>query len=104
MKAAGLSESTHQDSGINAALDFFDNLGDEVPSPKKESKPVSIPERKASKPEMVIGQNEAEIQKSLLVRNFTGAIEACWKANRSADALLIAHVAGPEIFDREMQK
>eukprot|EP00210_Caulerpa_lentillifera_P002066 g1981.t1 len=104
VKTALISEGSHQDSGINAALDFFDNLGDEVPSPKKETKPVAIPEEKPTKPESISGVNEAEIQKALLVRNFDGAIDACWKGNRSADALLIAHVAGPTTFEREMQK
>ena len=91
-------ETGPQDSGVNAAMDFFENLADEdVTSPKAE--PVA-PETSPKKQEMTAGVNEDEIQKALLVRNYEAAVESCLKAGRDADALLIAHVAGTSLFER----
>lgn len=91
----------HQDSGVNAALDFFENLPEEGSSPKASAKP---PENKATKREATAGINEEEIQKALLVRNYEAAVEECLKGNRAADALIIAHVAGHALFDRVMNR
>ena len=93
--------SAHQDSGVHAALDFFENLPDEVVSPKAEAKPV---ETKVKKQETTPGVNEDDIQKALLVRNYEAAVESCFNGNREADALIIAHVAGPAFFERVMNR
>lgn len=95
------SSAVHQDSGVDAAQDFFENLTDD--SPVMTPKP-SIDAPKPKKVDVTPGTNEEEIQKALLVKNYEGAIESCLSSNRAADALIIAHVAGPSVFDRVMHK
>lgn len=87
----------HTDSGVHDALDFFENLPDEGTEYKESPKPI---ETKPNITEVTADINEDEIQKALLVRNYEAAVELCFKTNRAADALIIAHAASPELFDR----
>lgn len=63
-------------------------------APQQEEAPAAV------KP----AENEEEIQRALFVGNYDAAVEACFKASRMADALLIANIGGPELYKRAMSR
>jgi protein transport protein SEC31 len=81
---------------------FFDNLGNEPvqkapspkPSPKKIPPPKKIPSPKAPAPTAA----DFEIQRALIVGDYKAAVAACEKAERYADALILAAAGGPELW------
>lgn len=50
------------------------------------------------------GKNEDEINAAMLVGNYAGAVEACLKVERYADALIAASLVGGEIWDKAREK
>jgi hypothetical protein len=51
---------------------------------------------------MKAAEGEEEIQRALFVGNYDAAVEACFKAGRMADALLVANIGGAELYKRAM--
>lgn len=109
------------DNGVgffdNDHSDFFDNFGDGEPDTAgaadpsssttpagkdKEQKKDVAPAKK--QPSVVAGEKEDGIQRALMVRNYEAAVEACFAANRSADALLIAQVGGAELYSKASKR
>ncbi|CAN0863670.1 Protein transport protein SEC31 homolog B [Linum grandiflorum] len=89
-------------------VDFFNNL----PSPKVDT-PVSVAAEAASphigeedRPELD-GLDESvdttfddDIQRSLVVGDYKGAVAQCMSANKKDHALLIAHLGGPALWEK----
>ena len=83
---------------------FFDNLGEAPPPQPAPPKPApkSIPAPKQSAP--VVTKAPAptaadfEIQRALIVGDYKAAVAACEKAERYADALILAAAGGPELW------
>ena len=113
--AANLSLDGNLDE-INAQLaqpeafndeDFFDNLQG-VPSPlpspvrkEPEAAPVAPEAEVAEDPPKVtekLDEVDKEIKHALFVGNYSGAVDACLKADKMADALLIASVGGADLW------
>ena len=107
---------THADADADAFFDnadagaFFDNLGSQPPrdaaSPiaagKVQRPPVSqqaslnAPREQDGTP----GKDEEGIQRALLVGNYPGAVDACLKVGRFADALVIASLTGGDVWNK----
>ncbi len=49
-------------------------------------------------------EREEEIQRALFVGNYAAAVDACLRAGRMADALLIANIGGADLFKRTMHR
>ncbi|KAL3153542.1 hypothetical protein ABBQ38_011870 [Trebouxia sp. C0009 RCD-2024] len=85
--------------------DFFDNLqpSSALPTPEKprseQAEPPS-PAMRGAHLEESAGESEATIERALYIGNYSHAVDACIKANRMADALLIADLAGREELTR----
>jgi protein transport protein SEC31 len=47
---------------------------------------------------------EEEIQRALLVADYSRAVDACFRANRPADALLIANLGGESVWQRAVRR
>ncbi len=47
-------------------------------------------------------EGEEDIQRALFVGNYDAAVEACFRAGRMADALLIANIGGAELYKKAM--
>lgn len=109
-----------EDNGVgffdNDHSDFFDNFGDgetdAVPgvdpassAPAEKTKEKSKDTAPAKKqPSVIAGEKEDDIQRALMVRNYEAAVEACFAANRSADALLVAQVGGAELYSKASKR
>ncbi|KAL0027638.1 hypothetical protein WJX79_004520 [Trebouxia sp. C0005] len=86
--------------------DFFDNLQPSAaPTPEKprseQAEPPSPAVIRGLQEEA--GESEATIERALYIGNYTAAVDACIKANRMADALLIADLAGRDELMRVQQ-
>ncbi|KAI8473947.1 MAG: hypothetical protein J3K34DRAFT_161809 [Monoraphidium minutum] len=123
--AAGGGEDFFAQEGDNLE-GFFDNLPDAPPPPpaapagaasadeppiaraaSANGAPPSEPATPVGGPDMAAAaaaEGEEDIQKALFVGNYEGAVELCFKANRLADALLIANIGGAELFKRAMHR
>ena len=44
------------------------------------------------------------VSQALLVGNFEGAVDLCFKADRMAEALILAVAGGPELFARTQKR
>ncbi|CEF99808.1 Helicase, C-terminal [Ostreococcus tauri] len=80
---------------------FFDNLGDApVQPPKPTPAPKSIPPPKQATVTTIPPPTAAdfEIQRALIVGDYKAAVAACEKAERYADALILAAAGGPELW------
>ncbi|UPR03903.1 protein transport protein SEC31 [Chloropicon primus] len=88
--------------------DFFDNLQGvpsplPSPAPKKEEAAAASPEEsKPEETEQVAGEElddiDREIKHALFVGNYGEAVNVCLKADKMADALMIASVGGADLW------
>ena len=94
---------------------FFDGLGEDgknqsgLASPRKSTMPAPLSpsqKTKQEKPVPVLKREPAdrEIERCLIVGDYDGAVEACEKAGRFADALVLASSAGPELWQRAQKR
>ncbi len=96
--------------------DFFDNLQG-VPSPlpsparkEKEAPAVEAAEgvKEEAKVEAQVEEDlddiDKEIKHALFVGNYGGAVDVCLKADKMADALLIASVGGPDLWAKTQKE
>lgn len=90
---------------------FFDNLPEQHSSETglatANGAPGSEPATPMADSNHVTPENverEDEIQKALFVGNYDAAVDACFKAGRLADALLIANMGGAELCKRTMHR
>ncbi len=82
---------------------FFDNLGDaaqptspkHIPSPKKPAPKKPAPVVSKAPPPTAA---DFEIQRALIVGDYKSAVDACKRAERYADALILAAAGGPELW------
>ena len=44
------------------------------------------------------------VSQALLTGNFDGAVDICFKADRTAEALILAVAGGPELFARTQKR
>ncbi|CAD7701117.1 unnamed protein product [Ostreobium quekettii] len=94
--------------------DFFDQIADDktigVPPEPAHPKPSSKSEDAVMSPSAhtrapsKAGEKEDEIQRALIVGNYEAAVEACIKADRMADALIIAHAGGSALHKKTMKR
>ncbi|KAL8171502.1 hypothetical protein V2J09_023306 [Rumex salicifolius] len=92
--------------------DFFNNLS----SPKADDTPVSSSVNHFASEETVLTEDHVQgesyvqeestdpafdeaVQRALVVGDYKGAVAQCLSANRIADALVIAHVGGPSLWE-----
>ena len=92
---------------------FFEGLGDDNMNASSANNNKSIPispkqnmqdKMKQSQPLMKREPADREIERCLIVGDYDGAVEACEKAGRFADALVIASSAGPELWQRAQKR
>ena len=96
---------------------FFDGLGEDgknqsgLASPRKSTIPAPIsPKQKRQQeqakttPALKREPADREIERCLIVGDYDGAVEACEKAGRFADALVLASSAGPELWQRAQKR
>ena len=94
---------------------FFDGLGEDVKnqsglaSPRKSTIPTPLSPKRETKQEKVAPvlkrePADREIERCLIVGDYDGAVEACEKAGRFADALVLASSAGPELWQRAQKR
>ncbi|KAJ6831903.1 protein transport protein SEC31-like protein B [Iris pallida] len=89
--------------GIDNAEDFFNNLQssddniiiEDSRVPNDEEIKKEAEERQESSDSSI----DERIQRALVVGDYNGAVVQCISANRMADALVIAHVGGPSLWE-----
>ncbi|ONK67816.1 uncharacterized protein A4U43_C05F4080 [Asparagus officinalis] len=79
---------------FNSPQPSIDNLVEDNEVPKnKQIEKESEEHRQSTDPSI-----DESIQRALVIGDYKGAVSQCIKANRTADALVIAHVGGPSLW------
>ncbi|ONK63576.1 uncharacterized protein A4U43_C07F16680 [Asparagus officinalis] len=88
---------------IDNGEDFFNNPQSSIDDSVDEDNEVPKDKQINKEPEEQLKINDpsidGSIQRSLVVGDYKGAVSQCMAANRMADALVIAHVGGPSLWE-----
>jgi protein transport protein SEC31 len=102
--------STHSAENDMNAEQFFDTFGSDKKDDQN-SKPASSPKRhhaaetrKSSSSATDDEEVDKKIKHYLLIGNYIGAVDECFKSKRLADALLLSSLGGPELWASSQQR
>ncbi|XP_020585788.1 protein transport protein SEC31 homolog B isoform X2 [Phalaenopsis equestris] len=106
-KKGALFEGDVSSFPIDNGDDFFNNL--QLSDDKELSEEKEVPEEQAPRETEATSDDsdpsiDEAIQRALIVGDYKEAVRFCLSANRLADALVIAHVGGPSLWERTRDK
>lgn len=98
-----VSETGEGNDDIKASiLDGDDSLKNVEETLANKTNGISGPKSAPEKSEQFLGKTREEIdalvKKSIIVGDFKTAVKACLHVDRAADALIVAHAGGPELW------